>query len=214
MSDGRGSRFPALSRVPSSLILHFIGGSLSPRSTGGRRSTRYSPVTTKRRRGRSKSGQSVQFLRATRRKPASATRITTSAMPKRHEHDPTRYRECLAVLGLSQRGLAPFLNCSEQSDPRLHGRQNGDPRARSQMAGEVGAQSPGASGRPAAKGLDPTRRVGAIGRVYGRGAHRGTSITARLPSLNNRHNIRHDAAAHCMDQRQWAPDEIPGGSEW
>jgi hypothetical protein len=27
---------------------------------------------------------------------------------------PTRYRECLAVLGLSQRGLAPLLGCSER----------------------------------------------------------------------------------------------------
>lgn len=27
---------------------------------------------------------------------------------------PTRYRECLAVLGLSQRGLAPILRCSDR----------------------------------------------------------------------------------------------------
>jgi hypothetical protein len=27
---------------------------------------------------------------------------------------PTRYRECLAVLGLSQRGLAPFLHAPER----------------------------------------------------------------------------------------------------
>jgi hypothetical protein len=27
---------------------------------------------------------------------------------------PTRYRECLAALGLSQRGLAPLLDCSDR----------------------------------------------------------------------------------------------------
>jgi hypothetical protein len=27
---------------------------------------------------------------------------------------PTRYRECLAALGLSQRGLAPLLRCSDR----------------------------------------------------------------------------------------------------
>jgi hypothetical protein len=27
---------------------------------------------------------------------------------------PTRYRECLATLGLSQRGLAPYLECSDR----------------------------------------------------------------------------------------------------
>jgi hypothetical protein len=28
---------------------------------------------------------------------------------------PTRFRECLAILGLTQRGLAPFLGCTDRT---------------------------------------------------------------------------------------------------
>jgi hypothetical protein len=83
---------------------------------------------------------------------------------------PTRYRECLDFLGLSQRGLAPILQCSDRFDTLLGDRTRNHPAGSCRLAQSLGCGSVGAPGSVAAGELAQVagpsiRLTGAAARV-------------------------------------------------